>query len=412
MIRKITLMFLLSALLVMPLQAQDSEANPLLRLLALIPNSPDARQTMISYADYRALESIRGIDTPTKQDFDDRTDLGGQWIAATMGLSGGMPLQNLFLFFEDMPDLVGFSFFDIDRTMVFGEPPSMGNILEGDFDAERIGAALSARDFTENDFDGVPVWCGANGCENGVETDLANRNPGNPFGGDLGRSEPVGVVSDSLLVNSASDGVVRTLINTYQGEFRSLADTDDYAAIAEALADTGTIAQALFLNPQELSLSDPAILLGANASPEQIEAIREQLLTDEPNKLAPYSAIAFADVGTENEQLAVIALAYADAENAEAAAQEVTTRLENFTSFRTRQPFSDVLENASATIREPAVYISENGSAVALIAVSYPLPSNEPQEGGARYQSSGLLYRYFISEVYSRSFYIVGTDFE
>src|SRR5690606_74600 len=140
---------------------------------------------------------------------------------------------------------------DMDRSLVFGNPPSMGNILEGDFDPAQIAEAFAARDFTENDFNGVPVWCGAAGCENGLQTDLANRNPGNPFGGDLGRSEPLAIVSDSLLANSASDGLVETMIGTYQGEYNSLADADDYQALAQALADQGTIVQAQFLNPLE-----------------------------------------------------------------------------------------------------------------------------------------------------------------
>src|SRR5690606_19202113 len=141
----------------------------------LVPDVPEVRETLVGYADYRAMESVRGIDTPTAQDFFDRTELSAQWVATSIGLSTGMPMDFFLRYLEDMPRLVGFGFFDIDRTLVFGQPPALGLVLEGDFPPERIAAAHSARDFVEHEIDGVTVWCSPDGCEKGVNADVKAR---------------------------------------------------------------------------------------------------------------------------------------------------------------------------------------------------------------------------------------------
>lgn len=404
LLSRLFLLLLTGLLLALPAAAQEPDEHPLLRMLALVPDVPEVRETLVGYADYRAMESVRGIDMPTAQDFFDRTELSAQWIATSIGMSTGMRMEFFLLYLEDMPRLVGFGFFDIDQTLVFGEPPSMGMVLEGDFPPERIAAAHSARGFVEHEIGGVTVWCSPDGCDDGLRQNIKEREPGNPFGGSLGRREPLAVFSDSLLGNSASDSVVEAMIAAQQGEQRSLAESLDYGAIAEAISSGGTLVQIQFVSPLQLGL-DPAMLMMEDTS-----SIRE--IVSEYGDLPPYALAAFADVGVEGEQVALIALAYADAELAQAAAEELAARLVTFESLRTGQPLVNYFEDLDAVIGEPYVYESEtNGWAVALLPVHYPIPSNEPSEDSPRYTASGLVYRQLISELYSRGLYFLGTDF-
>ena len=67
--------------------AQD-ETAPFLQILALVPDTTAIRASIISYADYRAMEAARSLDTPSALDFmGQKSDLAAQWIAASSGIN-------------------------------------------------------------------------------------------------------------------------------------------------------------------------------------------------------------------------------------------------------------------------------------------------------------------------------------
>lgn len=207
---------ILAALLALPAAAQD-ETNPLLDLLAFVPDTSETWDAapLVSYADYRAIETARGINTPTAQDFAERTELSRLWIAATNGIASGLPLNYLMAYLEGMEAITGFSWFDLDRALTFGQPPTMGKVLAGDFDAVRIGAAFAARDYSDDSTGELTLWCPPNGCDTGLEMNLRTRDPANPFGGELGRSEPIATLPGFVL-NSPDDTVLTAMIETRQ----------------------------------------------------------------------------------------------------------------------------------------------------------------------------------------------------
>ena len=57
-------------------------------------------------------------------------------------------------------------------------------------------------------------------------------NPGNPFGGHLGRSEPI-FVGDGVLLNSPIDTLVDAMVAAYQDSAPSLADTPEFRQFLE-----------------------------------------------------------------------------------------------------------------------------------------------------------------------------------
>src|SRR5690606_32992724 len=123
-------------------------------------------------------------------------------------------------------ELLGFEWFDIDQSLYFGVPPTAGGILRGQFDPERVRAAFEARDFAAETIDGVKVLCWIEGCDQGLMVDVRSRNPANPFGGNLGRREPVALLPN-LLLNSPAIEVVDAMIQAATGAAPSLLDDPD-----------------------------------------------------------------------------------------------------------------------------------------------------------------------------------------
>ena len=385
-----------SLLLCLPAAAQEN-ANPLLDMLKLVPDNEQTRAgvPLVSYADYRAIEAGRGIETPpTKADFDNRTDTAGLWIAATNGVSSGMQLSYFIQYLEGMEQAVGFSWFDIDRALVFGQPPSMGNILTGDFDADAIASAFKAREFTAENQDDVMVWCGPKGCDNGLRQNLANRNPANPFGGQFGREEPVAILPDAI-ANSADYAVLSAILKANQGEQPSLADDPNVQAAANVIAGKGTLRQAQFFNGADVgSYGDMVATEG-----------------EQPEFLPMYSLAFFADTYDGEEQIALVGLVYDDEESAKIASALLVDHLQMAESMRMQRPFLEIIEERGGQITGATVETdAATGKFIALLDIRYPMPRNIKQDTG--YPASSLIFKLLIDSVYTRDASWLAADFD
>ncbi|MDL1884414.1 hypothetical protein FBR01_12260 [Anaerolineae bacterium CFX8] len=398
-------MLLFGLLLALPAAAQESSTgqgkpNPLLEMLALVPDTAEVWDSapITSYADYRVLEAARGISTPTKADFDNRTDTARLWLAASGGLFAGFPMQYFMQYLEGMEEAVGFGWFDVNRALSFGQPPAVGNVLAGDFDAASIAAAFTARDFTSSMTDDMTIWCGPAGCDEGQALNLRSRNPANPFGGALGREEPLAVLP-GLVLNSADYSVLTAMIGTQQGEIPSLADNPLFQAAARALAARGTLRQAVFFSVASTgfgyTMPDPD---------------GEQPTFEGFGTLPPYLLMVVADVVTEDQEKTYVGLVYGDRETAQAASEELVARFQVAQSARAQQPFLTLIEERGGTLGAPTMHDDlDAGAAVALLEINKPLPSNELQPDGG-YAPSALLFGLLMQSIYARDLSIVGVD--
>ena len=210
-----------------------------------------------------------------------------------------------------------------------------------------------------------------------------------------------------LLANSADYAVLESMGEVWQNETGSLADAPDYRAIVEAANELGTIVQINFISPLQLTL-DPMLILGATAADEVIEAF--EALMEENNPLPPYTVVGMVDIGAGDEQIALIALAYADPDIAQAAAEEVVSRLQTGTSFAVNEPFADILEGRGVTIGEPFAYQSDDGLAIAMIPLRTAVPSNEPSDGSPVFAPSGLGYRFLMDSIFRRDTVYIGLN--
>jgi hypothetical protein len=394
------LLLILLMLLVPPALADDESddepaAHPLAHMLALVPQTAAASSPMeIAYVDYRALEAAAGIERPAAIDPDD--DDFVVWLHAQRRMATGPRfLQWIIAAGDETPQVVGFSWLAVDRAMLFGAPPTHSLILGGDPDAltdvDSIDAAFAARGYESEEIDDAILWRHAE--RDGLEIDVANRNPANPFGGDLGRSEPLALLPGFLL-SSPSDESVRDMLAAAADPSSSLAGRPDFAAIAEALGQDELLIQALFYSPQDLGFmpGDPFAALEEEDLPDPTAGY---------GPLPPYTMAALADLhDADGNDVHIIALAYLDADRAASAAAELAERLRGLTL--PTDPNYVLVERFGAEV-ETAVYESEAGRrAVALAIVRYPSPFVIEDAPRVNY-----MFGLWVRMIYMRAFYVL-----
>lgn len=395
--------------------AQEEDSSPLLDMLAKIPADLSA-QEWLTYIDYHAIMDARpGAPTPTSWSeaasiLEQEDQEHALFMSALMSYQSGpseIP-QGLFRAGETI-DAIGLDLFAVERAIQFANPPASVTILEGNFDTDAITSAFADLDYTESDDAGLTLLCPANGCDTGMEQNIATRNPANIFGGQLGRSQPV-LMGENWLASSPSDTALNSVVAAASDESESLADLPAYQVAANAVSAKGTVLQAYFILPATIGSSITDILLmNSRMTQEQLNAILDRLEADfEP--IPAYSLVVLAEVATEEEDLTVITLIYPDAETAEAAADVLPGRIENYTSLVTQQAFSEMLEQRGMTSIETEVAEGEDRAALVL-TFHAPLPGTETPEGDSRPQQLGLVYALFVRSYMARDLGWLATSF-
>ncbi|MBN1201048.1 MAG: hypothetical protein JXJ20_04250 [Anaerolineae bacterium] len=383
----------------------DDEVPYLMQMLALVPESAslpaDYGGIELSYADYRAAAvawpEVPQLETWAEWEAIRDQEAGALWVAATRRLVCGDPeLYQFFMSFDPGAiEKYGFDFFDIHRTFLFGRPPEEGIIYGGDFDLDAIAAAHAARTYTEHDLNGVTLWCGPVGCENGDMTQqyLPGEGERDPetlklkgvymiFGGRFGRQQPVGMIP-GYLMSSSSWPVMQSLTAAIQGSEQSLLDLPAYRAAADLLTEgDALLVQARFLHPFDVGAGVAADVISAMLTGEDERAQYLEASVADYGLLMPYELAVMADLQDGPDQVNIIGLVYSSESAAEHSAEELTQRLGAFRNLYT----GDILieeEGIQAVMDAPRVFYSEETNRwVAVAAARYPLPTTEPDETG------------------------------
>lgn len=391
------------------IRAQDEEANPLLEILALVPDELDTGRDLLplplGYADFSRVEVPAG-------------GLDDMWLGPVMRILTAPFLQrHIGVYLEDdlMLNAVGFEFPDIETFLSYGEPPGVIYMFGGSFDVDTIAEVYTAQGYAAEQIEGVTVWRRADG-KSDVEVDAANRRPENPFGGDLGRKQPLAVIpgADGLVYLASSsewERVVR-VVETSQGSVPSLADRDDYRTLVEAITDParyeGLLVQAQFVNP--LALPEAA----ADYTGVTKEAFENMArFSGFAPEWCNYGALpaptlaVLADRQEGDDQLAMVALFYFDEYSAQLAVDELSMRMQTFAgSLSVREP-APLIEyfDFEVTMDEFYVYTSEaTGFSAAVVVFRYPWPGL-PEEDEVNPTLPGLLFRGWMRAIYMREFY-------
>lgn len=321
------------------INAQDAPEPPILAVLASAPDTANARQ-WLSYADYQAL--TEGATTAEA------------WFDAVISsLSSGPDMSYARMRMSDQELLTGVAMLDVAQGATWGQPPEHTVLLQGAFNPLAITTIYALREFSANPAGELTMFCGPDGCDSGYVTHIDARNPGDPFGGELGRQQPVLLVplnGESQLVSSPDLPTLEASAAAISGEAPSLAEAPDYQAAVHTLTDASTLLQAYFLSPD--TFSEPA----------------------EAGELAIWSLAVLAETETDDGRGASITLIYPSLADAEAAAPALEARLETTTPGRSDQPFAAVLKERGVLFSVSTLEDSETGLGVIQMAF-------EPLEG-------------------------------
>lgn len=356
------LLIALALLIAVPAAAQDADEPSLLR--RMLGYVPAARVSLLepsyslSYTDYAliysALEGLPAIETT--DDFMTMLDAGDDawdaWLANSFRISTGLPLNEIIYSGEAVP-LLGFSLVDVDQMVLFGQPPSMGLVMHGDFDFDAVHSALRERGYEVVSDGGVEVYCPEGDCSLTTSMDIRNRNPGIPFGGALGRREAFALVRDAgLILNSADAQVVADMLAAGAGTVAAAADEAAHAAMIAALELVGgQIAQVQLVTPQ---LPDPL------AEPVEYPP------------MAPFALGALVDRHVDASSTSTeIILLYPDTPAADGALEGFMERMLGFTADESIALRIEAVGSDGGGVE---VLVLDDGRAALRYAFTYPYP--------------------------------------
>lgn len=373
-----------------------ADTNPFTQMLNVVPAAA-ATSKIIGYADFRAIVAARPGATPLNSmaDFNAflKSTSAGGWLALT-AIGSIYPdsagIHRDYFVPSGSSDIDPYS---IQRELYYYRDLSdQLLLLNGNFDTNAIENALSTKGFTRSDLSdpthNVMVWCSTDGCDKGDEPDPTWLDMANPFGGGLGFREPI-AIGPGYAFGSRDFGVFRNQLDSIQGKGATLASVPSFAGLAEAITAQGTLIQFVGFGP---------ISIGSFAAiqPAVLNALSQW------TSIPAYKRAAFAHLVSGDKQLAVVALVYDHAADAQVAAQAIPTRLAQYPVL-IRRPFTYVsmmslLAALHGALDTPKVYAASNGQSVALFTFHAPLESSTPDAKG-NYQQSGQLYSLLVTRL-------------
>jgi hypothetical protein len=355
---------LLAGVLVSSAAAQPNglDDQPIMRMLAQVPQG--TLTSHLTFSDRAAItQAYPEAQMPTELeaffalDNDDLTPETRSleiWWRVFSRYTSSMMAQSL-MQADTLPTSLGLDFFQVQQELSFGQPPENTLYLAGTWDAESVRAALASRNYSLIDENAVAqLWCEED-CLTGSQVQMEARDPGNPFGGNLGQNWPL-LVADGQLIGSRSEPLMRDYLSVANGDLPTLAQDSLWRAAVTAATQEGILLQAKALRGEDLRfLNEP--LAGINVqtlSPEQIQRLAETILEDYVS-LPPFQLLLLADTVSEGQQVGKVILTYAAEADARAATEILPGRMRAYVSLVTQTNFTEILTDRN--LRPPTVTV-------------------------------------------------------
>lgn len=391
--RVLILTFACCAMLLMsapaPLAAQETPIFT--RMVRTVPSDWVGARGLFSYVDYAALAATfsGGVRPQSSADLTNSDNAAlSRWIPVLTSISAGdSDLTSVLRLDAEMREAVGFDFFALDQVLSFGSPPTDGVVYSGRFDEAAIAAAFAKRSYTESALNEVRLWCGDPTCDRdaGLKVNPRDRQPANPFGGALGRREPI-ALTDGLLFNSADIDVLKQMISAYT-EPKPESALPEMLTMTNALLKEGTLLQTWWFARDTVSANDP-------------------------NGLPAYTLGGFAHIARpDGTQAVYVALVYAG-EGAAEAVELLPTRIREYQSLVVRQNYLPMIEERGGTVGEAQlVEDSDTGQSTVLlpISISQEEAPITPEFGITPAPRSQLVFRLFTDSVMRRDLGFLAT---
>ncbi|MCE7949361.1 MAG: hypothetical protein DYG88_18230 [Chloroflexi bacterium CFX4] len=390
--RKMLLLTLIACLawLGSPAPSHAEDDSLIATLLRAVPLRELAFSDIASYLDYAALQKTlpNSVRPFNMQNFNMLSGTAPvAWYRAGLNnlAAGDANLLEVALRGDEMRQFVGFDFFSIDQVVAFGNAPGDGRLYTGRFNVQAVEAAFLARDYTKFERDGLSVFCGDAACDRNLalRTDVSNRRVGDPFGGNLGRREPI-ALAPNLIMNSPDMRVFDGMVTAYNGGSPSLTQNTDVRALLAALTAEGTVVQANIFS---------AYVIGPVQRGD--------------DGIAPYTLAALVHLLREDgSQPVYIALTYAEESVAQAAGEALAARIQGYQSSVARRPFAQLLAERGGTLEAAQIVQPEEGASyVLLLPISSAPPTGIPAERdvmGYRPPDALMIYRLFMNALYQQ----------
>ena len=303
------------------------QAEPLLRLLRFVPNTPDHRK-WVAYGDSVAWHAAWGIARPT--DFAGAEALPdsqrGMWyLMLTKQTTPPQALGAQYLAVAPMREFYGFGFFDADRFLEAGVPPQGVTVVETNVSPERLDAALR-----RSGYGATPLETGFTlySMRGDHEADLRSPEPV----GRLGGLNRIAVSAGELVIAHATAPVLGALAARQGGQMSLAADPAYQAAVAvldsPPLAAWGPPLGAIFIG--EMLLADPLMVLG-----QELPDVQEQWRRYAQAPLPPYWLAAFYTQRANDITYLSLVVVFLPGVDAAAAARLLGDRMERYVSHVT-----------------------------------------------------------------------------
>lgn len=338
-------------------QATSDAPNPMLRLLAFAPDTPETRK-WLTLGDMGAWYDASEV-TP----IEDVNDLQGRpeaertkWIRnSRMHTYPPAALGSEYLMSVDMHSTHGFDYLDARQFMEAASPPNVLTAVTLAVARETIAAALLANDYTLS-----PVAGGVLYSKRGdFEIDLMDPSPL----GRLGMLNRVAILETgeadggetTLLIARGSEPIEQAL-DAAAHSARSLAGDPYYAAVAAELENLGSdlkgsLVGALFLG--EMPVMDVLPSLGSSANIEDAtERIAEMQAWYDMNPLALWPVAALATYVDEDGVWLKVAVAFAPGVDAASNAFALEQRLSTYRDLMQFDPGDELWSHAATSIAE------------------------------------------------------------
>lgn len=322
-----------------PAAAQD-DANPLLELLALVPQAATQDNALVTYGDIAAWHAATGIPrVDNVAGVEALTDLERAWLLFIMTRQTVPPssLGIQYLFQEDMRPAYGFDLFAVDRFIATDMPPANVTVIDTGLDPARVGGALLMTGYKAEAIDGGTFYRILDDYEVALGADL-------PRVGMMGDLNRIVVLDSGAIVIARADEVAQSVLDARAGSVPALDDDPRYVAAADALhqlsqSDMGALVGAIFHNG--MVPGDPAALLGQSLTEEEIAALQATLAAPDAAPLPPYLLAAFGTYRSHGATFLALAVVFPPGVMVRQAADTLAGRLTDYVSLATQAPLSD-----------------------------------------------------------------------
>lgn len=353
--------------------ADSSSVSELQRLLSYVPNDPIYRD-YLTFGDVTAWYSATAMTRVTSvADWEAlEQPQHDEWSFVLS--SQTLPPEVLglrYLIAEDMRDFYGFSFFDAERFLEAGMPPTNFTVVQTRIDPAQIEAALLEFGYTATPVTGGTLYS----IRGDSETDL--RSPSRV--GQLGQLNRIIVLGNTLVIGRATDVVTRASASG-QRNAATLADDASYRALTGALAAPeitawGKLVGAILIG-QPLP-DDPLVMLD-----QTNEALQAQLDRYAAAPLPPYLALGFATQRAGAESYLTLAVVFPPSVDGEAAATILGDRLATYESLVSQRPLAEFWSLAQQTS------VEIEGLPVALVTLQAT-----PEDGRPPFAWSNMVFQ-------------------